>query len=98
MPLTIKDKSTVPDDGWRYPGLDDHMIVTRNYSIFYDEVVEHYRNNGAEPPSREAVILYLCQELHIPCYDSSGPFANTFTRGLPAKVHGPRGCCSGAKK
>lgn len=93
MSLWIRDTSTIPDGGWRYQGLDGFVIITRNYSIFYDEVVKHYTANNATPPTREAVIQYLCQNVNVPCYDGPEPFANRWSEGLPSQFQSG-GCCS----
>lgn len=93
---TIRDTSTVPDEGWQYPGLNGHTIHTRNYSLYYGLVVEHYQTNGVAPPSEQEVIDYACTNLRIPCYESETrqPLINRLTQGLPS-INGPsaRSCC-----
>lgn len=94
MPLIIRDTSTVPDGpGWAFPGLNGHMIVTRNYSIFYDEVVKHFTANGQQPPTRQEVTDWQCSNLAVPCHDGPVPFINRFTQGLPSATARHAGCC-----
>lgn len=92
MSLTIRDKSTVPSGGWRYPGLGGFIIIVRNFSLYYEEVVKHYTSNGVTPPTLEEVTRYACTELNIPCYEGTVAFANRLTAGLPSKFKG--GCCT----
>lgn len=89
---TIRDTSTVPTEGWQYPAISGPPIYTRNYSLLYGLVVEHYRSNGAEPPSEQAVIDWQCDNLFLPCYESNTrePLINRFTQGLPPPA---KGCC-----
>lgn len=88
----IRDTNTVPDDGWQYPAIVGPPIYTRNYSIFYGLVREHYEANGVPPPSEQQVIDYCCEQLGAPCYDSEThtPLITRFTSGLPAPA---KGCC-----
>lgn len=90
MALYIRDTSVVPREGWRYPGLNGHNVVVRNYSILYSEIVKHYTANGQEPPSQGEVTKYLCEHLAVPCFDGNQPLINRFTLGIPAQA---KGCC-----
>lgn len=86
MSLYIRDTSTVPDPGWCYPGLNGHMVSTRNYSLFYEEIVKHYTANGQTPPSQDEVIRYACEHLNVPCVDGNQPLINRWTQGLPSQT------------
>lgn len=89
--LTIRDTSTVPDGGWRYPGLNGYTITVRNYAIFYDEIVKHYTVNGQPAPSQDDVTRYVCEQLSIPCFEGNVPLVNKWTLGIPSEP--ARKCC-----
>lgn len=93
----IRDTSTVPDPGWEYPGLNGYTVHTRNYSLFYGLVVEHYQTNGAAPPTQQEVVEYVCAHLAIPCYsaETRAPLINKLVLGIPSHA---KGCCGGGKK
>jgi len=90
---TIRDSSTVPTEGWQYPGLNGFTVYTRNYSLLYGKVREHYESNGHPAPSEQEVIDYQCDNLFIPCYESETrlPLINRFTQGLPPTA---KRCCT----
>lgn len=92
----LRDSTTVPDGGWRYPGVNGFTVETRNYSQLYWLVKQHYEANQQAAPSEQEVIDYLCSNLFVPCYDSETrqPMINRFTQGLPTAK---RGCCSDSK-
>lgn len=88
----LRDTSTVPSEGWKYPGLNGHTIHTHNYSQLYFLVKQHYESNGAPVPSEQEVIDWLCANLFVPCYESETrqPLVNRFSQGLPTA---PQACC-----
>src|SRR6266446_1871087 len=94
MSLVIKDTSVVPPEGWTYYVSETNFkVITPNYSSLYTLVTQHCLSNGVNPPSQQTVIDYLCNNTHVPCYNSeSGSLiSNPWSLGLPvpAKV----GCC-----
>lgn len=92
--IVIKDTGSVPDGGWRYPGVTAGFFVKAPFAFLYAEIVKHYQNNGAQPPSQEEVTQYLCRELAIDCYEAEThtPIVNRFSLGLPSPSV-QSGCC-----
>ena len=88
----IRDTNGVPQDGWRFPGVNGFVVSTHNYSLLYHLVKQHFEANGQSAPSPQEVIDYQCAHLVVPCYDSGThePLINRFTQGLPPD---PRTCC-----
>jgi len=94
MPLVIQNTATVPSDGWTYlVEATGYTVFTRNYSMLYQMIVQHCQANNVPPPSEQDVIDKLCEEKHIPCYNSETrqPLVNKFLLGLPEPA--PLGCC-----
>lgn len=95
MALFINDTGVVPNpDGWKYYFAEtNHMVITKNYSYIYPEVVKHAKANGLAIPTEQQVIDWMCQNLFIPCYERENmePLANKLYLGLP-NIR-PQGCC-----
>lgn len=87
MSVFPKDTSTVPKEGWRFPSIEGSRVTdirVSAYSLLYREVAKHYRVNHREPPSREDVDLWICENLRVHCFSTEGEFANNYTdRGAP---------------
>lgn len=88
---TITDRSSVPPEGWQYPAIAGPNIKSSAYANLYSFVARHYRANGQEPPTREAVDLWVCANLRVRCAEGREPYRNKFTdpptflsRGLPS--------------
>jgi hypothetical protein len=82
MSVFIKDTGTVPKEGWRFPSIEGSRVTdirVSAYSLLYRKVVEHYQVNGQEPPTKEAVDLWLCENLTVHCFADSGEFRNNYT-------------------
>jgi len=77
--LYIKDPSSVPDEGWQYPAISGPPVKATCYQQLYGKVKQHYSVNGREVPTKEAVDLWLCQNLAVSCYDGQTAFRNKFT-------------------
>lgn len=76
MELWIKDTSTTPKEGWRYPAISGPDISTSSYGQLYGAVVKHYRVNEREVPTKEQVDRYICENLTVPCYEGREVFRN----------------------
>ena len=84
--LWIRDTSSVPQGGWRYPVVATEYLVKRpNYNALYPAIVQHCETNSAEVPSEEEVTQWLCDNLLIPCYEDKQPYANGFTSDRPGQ-------------
>jgi hypothetical protein len=75
MALFINDTGVVPNpDGWKYYFAEtNHMVITKNYSYIYPEVVKHAQANGLAIPTEQQVIDWMCQNLFVPCYERDSP-------------------------
>ncbi len=97
MALWIRDTSSVPTEGWQFPGIINGFIVRApNYHAIFDAVKKHFEANGQSYPGDQAVIDWQCQNLSVPCLEmeTRTPLVNRFTLGLPA----PAPSCCGSKK
>lgn len=90
MALYIRDISSVPEGGWRYPMVASDKFIVAPYGILHERVVEHYTSNNVQPPSWDKVVKWMCENLSIPCIEGQEPFANRWLSGLPAPLVG---CC-----
>ena len=92
MSLIIKDTAHLPPEDWIYLVEQTGFTVrTKNYSMFYPEIVKHCQSNNAPIPSEQDVINFLCENVTVPCYEGMTPLVNKFTAGvfkLPSV-----GCC-----
>lgn len=88
--LFIKDTSAVPTDGFRYPGINGHTVVVRNYQLLYSTVKAHYTANNQPVPTEEEVTRWICENLRLECYDGQVPIVSKW---VPAK----RTRCCGEK-
>ncbi len=95
MSLVILDSSVVPKPlGWAYyVAATNYTVHTPIYSQIYPMVVAHCQANGMNPPSQQEVIDQMCQNLFIPCNESTGggPITNKWSLNLP--VPQLKGCC-----
>ncbi len=79
MSVTVRDPNSPPASGWQYPAIAGPNIKSPDYSQLYGRVVKHYRANAQEPPSREAVNQWLCDNLPVRCDEGNAPYRNKFT-------------------
>lgn len=92
MPIWIKDPSTIPSGGFRYPHVAAGQFITVfNYQLLYPAIKQVYESNNQPVPSMEDVIKYQCDNLFISCYEGQEPFANSWLAGIPPVS--PAGCC-----
>ena len=89
--LTIRDTKTTPREKWRYPMVDGTEMVQNSYMNLMREIQLHYQGMNQQPPSKEVVHQYLCENLSIPCHEGGVPYRNRYTdpptfakRGLPS--------------
>ncbi len=97
MSLYIRDTTTVPDGGFRYPGVLPGTFIVYPYGSLYDEIKRQYTANNVPVPRWDEVVIWMCNNLSIPCVDGNQPLVNKWTQGLPS-LPLPSGCCSAAKK
>lgn len=76
---TIRDKNAPPPEGWQYPALAGPNVKASDYNLLHGNVVKHYRSNGQEPPEREAVDAWMCENLTVRCQEGNAPFRNRYT-------------------
>lgn len=76
---TIRTPDVVPSEGWQYPAVAGPNIKSPDYRQLYGRVANHYRVNGKEPPSREAVDLWLCENIAVRCDEGGAVFRNKLT-------------------
>jgi len=90
--MFIKDTSVVPWNGWIYHvDATNTDIKTFNYNVLYSMIRDHCVANGAVIPTEQEVIIQLCTNLSIPCYDGESPLVNKFSLGIPKPPS--VGCC-----
>lgn len=95
MALWIRDKSVVPEGGWRYPHVASGQFIVAPYQTLYQEIVKTYTANGATPPIWDEVVQWICTNLAVNCVEGNEPFVNLWTLGLPAQP--PARCCGNKK-
>lgn len=96
MSLLIRDSSVVPPEDWAYyVPQTNFMVKTKNFAQLYILVKQHCLSNGVNPPDQQTVIDYICNNSHVPCYESenAAPLANAWFLNLP--VPAKTGCCGG---
>jgi hypothetical protein len=80
MLLRIKDTNTVPKEGWHYLiELTGYVVKTPSYLQLYPEIVKHCQTNHVEPPTKQELDQYLCDNTTIDCREGREPYPNQYS-------------------